>query len=549
MRKTMKDRLTEIKNNGSDLTQIMGTYNTHTESNPTEIIGYGSENKTALMHNAIVGYVPADLSVGHTIDGYHIVDVVSENTGEATLLLSEKDSIKYVLKIYHKGKSANLELASLISEIDSSNILKVIGTGKYGERQYEVIPYFKNGDLLHNFPISSDVIENIIIPGINNGLNSLHQKGIIHRDIKPSNIFFSDDYQSIIIGDFGISSILKSDVSVRVTNMSRTFGYAAPETSTGFVSRESDYYSFGITLLHLFLNQDPFAGMTDLQILYQTINKKLDIPQSIPIRLANLIRGLTIKERADRWGYEEVNRWINNEEVEIIEKDKHDKAIKPYQFSYGYYYDLESLSMAFAINWENAKKHLFRGLVEKHLFQYGEELTSNCIDLKAISDKNIAVFRLIRLLNPGAPLCYKGRIFNDLAAVGIAMYNALPAYDQNIIEMITNGCFIEFLKANKFDGKLIAFIEKCQHHIKTGKQEFYYAIMYMLSGKTGYEYNQYMFNTLEEIVEYLTKLNPNEVEKTSSELITDAKFVMWIYSQGYTQQVEEWLKVYQGVNW
>ena len=53
---------------------------------------------------------------------------------------------------------------------------------------------------------------------------------------------------------------MKSDVSVRVTNMSRTFGYAAPETSTGFVSKESDYYSLGITLLHILLGQDSFFG-------------------------------------------------------------------------------------------------------------------------------------------------------------------------------------------------------------------------------------------------------------------------------------------------
>lgn len=65
----------------------------------------------------------------------------------------------------------------------------------------------------------------------------------------------------MVIGDFGISSVLNKDVSVRATSMSRTMGYSAPETSNGFISKESDYYSFGITLYHLVLGTDPFAGI------------------------------------------------------------------------------------------------------------------------------------------------------------------------------------------------------------------------------------------------------------------------------------------------
>jgi hypothetical protein len=38
-------------------------------------------------------------------------------------------------------------------------------------------------------------------------------------------MFYNDSKDKIVLGDFGISSVLKSDVSVRATNMSRTFGY------------------------------------------------------------------------------------------------------------------------------------------------------------------------------------------------------------------------------------------------------------------------------------------------------------------------------------
>jgi len=45
------------------------------------------------------------------------------------------------------------------------------------------------------------------------------------------------------------------------------------------------------------MGQDPFAGMTDMQILYSTINKPLEIPSTIPQRLQQLIRGLTVNSQ------------------------------------------------------------------------------------------------------------------------------------------------------------------------------------------------------------------------------------------------------------
>ena len=289
--------------------------------------------------------------------------------------------------------------------------------------------------------------------------------------------------------------------------------------------------------------------MSDNQILFQTINKKLDIPQTVPARLAKLIKGLTLKERSDRWGYEEVCKWINNEEVAVVERDYVEEGIKPYNFNYEKYYNLESLSMAFAGNWTNAKKHLFRGLVEKNIVQYGEEYASGCMDLKELEDKDVAVFRLIRLLNPGAPLCYKGRIFNDLSAVGVTMFNALPNFDDDIMELFKNGCFLDYLTSNSFDKSLVDFVSKCIFYIKQGDTEFYYAIMYMLSGQAGYEYKDYSFNTLEDLVEYLNSLPPERVEYACSNFLDDEKFTMWIYSQGYTEQVVQWMKIYKGAEW
>lgn len=516
-------------------TKIMPSANG--QSRQTDIMNPRGNNITAVM-NAGKGYVPAGLAVGSEIDGYRIADVISENTGEATLLLAEKGQDRFVLKVYHKDKAPKSDLLLKLNSINSDYIIKRVGSGTYGDRQYSILPYFSKGDLLRNMPIDQDMIVSVIIPSVNEALRMLHKNGIIHRDIKPSNIFLSDDGQKAIIGDFGISSVLKSEASVRVTNMSRTIGYAAPESATGFVSKESDYYSFGITLYHILLNQDPFLGMTDSEILYQTINKKIEVPQSIPYRLQTLIHGLTVKERTDRWGYDEVSRWLKNEDVEVRESTTKQKGIKPYQFNRQYYYSLESLSMAFAENWDNAIKHLYRGFVEKNIIQYGEDYASQAIDLKGLKDQDVAMFRLIRLLNPSAPLCWKGRVFYDLGMLGEAMRTKAPAYDDDILQLLKSGCLVQYLTESQFPRDLIAYVTKCIDFIKDDGDVFYFALMFSFCERTGYSYSGFEFYSLEEFVAYLESVGSAiEIESRLSAIDKDDLFLMWLYSLGYEKQV------------
>jgi hypothetical protein len=389
----------------------------------------------------------------------------------------------------------------------------------------------------------------MIVPCINEGLKALHEQDIVHRDIKPSNIFYSDAYDSVIIGDFGISSVLSDDISVRATTMSRTLGYAAPETSAGFISSESDYYSFGITLLHLITGQDPFVGMTDMQILMLTLNKKLEIPQTIGKRCASLIKGLTLKDRQDRWGYDEVKRWLNNENVELVEKDRKIEGIKPYNFGRKYYYDLQSLSMAFAENWENAKKHLYRGMVEKNIAQYGEEYVSQCMDLKELDDKDVAVFKLIYLLNADAPLCYKGELYHDIDSLGIKMAGNVNVFDENIMEMIYNGCLLEYVENAGYDDAFVKRIKEITEYINSGNPEFYYALMYTLYPALGYTINNCKFDKVEDLVLYINSQNSDIIEELAEELIDDELFQMWVYASGFTKQLLEWKKIYEEAVW
>ena len=520
------------------------------QSKKTEVMrSTGNTNVTWVMDGS-GGGGPVQLDAGSFIDGYKIVNILSENTGEATLLNAKKENKDYVIKLYHKNKTPKSEMIELLSTIDNKYIIKPVDRGAYLERYYEVLPYYKNGDLIANMPIGEKEIEKIIVPCINRGLHALHEKEIIHRDIKPSNIFYSDNKDYVVIGDFGISSVLNKDVSVRATSMSRTMGYSAPETSNGFISKESDYYSFGITLYHLILGMDPFAGMSDMQILYQTINKRIELPQTVAARIRNLIYGLTLKDRNDRWGYEEVEKWIAGEKVPVRQQSTQVTAGKPYTFAKTSYDNLKSLSLAFAQDWENAKKHLYRGLVDKYLATFDAEAASQCMDLKENSDKDMAVFELIHLLNPDAPLCYKGRLFSGIDAVGDAMREAAPEIDEDIFEMIKNKSLIRYLEWNNFGQELINTVYDTMQNIE-GKHGLiqYFKLMYIFCPSMGFDLNAVHCEDLQDVIDYLESLDHVIRDSIVENLVGNTFFIAWIESQGYENQVNKWLDIYEKVEW
>jgi serine/threonine protein kinase len=94
------------------------------------------------------------------------------------------------------------------------------------------------------------------IAGVGDGLQEVHERGLLHRDIKPANILLDPDRDEAVLGDFGLAMALDGPNAVAGTR-----AYMAPEViQSGKASTGSDVYSLAASLLHLVTGRPPSPG-------------------------------------------------------------------------------------------------------------------------------------------------------------------------------------------------------------------------------------------------------------------------------------------------
>ncbi len=161
-----------------------------------------------------------------------------------------------------------LEEARLQRRADSPWIATIFDLGELDDgRPYLVMSYADRGtlaDRLADGPLgTTEAVRRIL--DIAEGLEALHERGILHRDLKPSNILFqsaSSGTERMLIADLGLAKLLEH--ASQFTFGTGTIGYAAPEQLAvgGDLDVRADVYSLGALGRALLLGH-PSAPRTD----------------------------------------------------------------------------------------------------------------------------------------------------------------------------------------------------------------------------------------------------------------------------------------------
>ena len=279
--------------------------------------------------------IPAEFRGGTTADifilkgeTYEKRKCLSDTSGEAQIFLVEdKDGREYALKVYYPNFDVNKKLLQTIRSFDFEMIVKLYDFGKTyvdgKHRHYELIEYL-HGGTLNQYKLDGDInmFRRIALQGAA-ALAYCHNNNILHKDIKPSNFFFRDQmHEELVLGDFGISSMLEKDGKAHRTTQARTPIYAAPEMYSDVIdgvvelTPASDFYSLGMTLFALWLGENPMSS-NERVMMRQKNEGRLPRLNELPELVKHIVQGLTAVNPMSRWGYDEVEKWFQGEDVPV----------------------------------------------------------------------------------------------------------------------------------------------------------------------------------------------------------------------------------------
>ncbi|CAE6473375.1 unnamed protein product [Rhizoctonia solani] len=178
-------------------------------------------------------------------------------------------------------KRAARELLTWLQLDHHPNILPLLGLAIFNGRLSMVSPWMSNGNLsayLRKHE-NSNADRITLCEQIRAGLVYIHGRDMVHGDLKPVNIMVSDEGRALI-ADFG-NAILK-DLALSfapTTTFGMTHQYAPPEhlasETTPIATKQSDIYSFGMTVLEILTGETPFTGKNVTWVITQASRRKL----------------------------------------------------------------------------------------------------------------------------------------------------------------------------------------------------------------------------------------------------------------------------------
>lgn len=510
------------------------------------------------------------------LDKYVVTRQLEVASGEADLYLCSCDGVQYVAKIYKRQLAIKHEVIDALLKIDSPYVARLYETGICNGFPVEILPYYENGSL-QGKTLSEEELIGGIIPNINEGLRAIHSAGIIHKDLKPSNIMLNSDGKTVSIIDFGISSAIEGNKTIIVTKTGMTPEYSAPETFKNIFYEGSDYYSFGITLFELLCGYTPYANMQPEEIEQYVSVQRIPFPEKITPRMKDFISALTYydisyrKNRNNpnrRWTYEEVRRWLGGERLVIPGEgigNAGQGAMPAYQFLGESYTDSDRLAAAFARNWEEGKKQLFRGRITAHFRTYNPDIARKCQAAEEEAGRENGRDDLIfwKLLYQIAPklkgFYWKGEAYESLPAFGRDVleklwdrdYSQFPYYAGILGEKLLSHYVLLAQPRNEKLKRAAAAIEDSYELEKvngTDMRKTYYLMAYTLSGQKLLLLDGEQFRTVGELAGYMRSVLNESYERFESlchRLIDydgnlDFQLETWLIAIGKQREIDKW---------
>jgi len=158
-------------------------------------------------------------------------------------------------------------------------------------------------------------------------------------------------------------------------------------------------------MIELWLGEKPFKGIKAVTRNYLIAEEKADLPADMPSDYATLIQGLIRPQRKDRWGQEQVKKWLNGEALAPSKKKASVSILyDPLKFSASEYAsnpgELAALMEKYS---DMGKSFLYDDFITGWLKKAGDVMLFNRVQNIAsqyASDKDAGLYTAIFTLDP-----------------------------------------------------------------------------------------------------------------------------------------------------
>ena len=484
-------------------------------------------------------------NTGHVIQlrgkDYTIESLISENSGEAVIYKVTRNDNPYVFKYYKKNCRLPENVMAKIQENPQDRIIRIYDYGSYNDQDFEIMEYAEGGTLgdylREKGPINNIEILKNIVGQITEGLKQLHNEHrIIYQDLKPENIYFRDrERNTVILADFGISSVMTPGKDEAEVRADVTTVYAAPELARkgnetyAIVGPLVDYFALGITMLHIWLGETPFKDITPSNRDKMIRDKDVDFPEDMPDDYKTLIQGLIEPLPKPRWGNQQIERWLSGESLHI-DYQKTTINYKPQTFRENVNY-ASPKELAELMDKDNRRgtDYLYNGTVTSWLEKAGDRFLAE--EIKSIvsayaDDKEAGLYRAIFTLDPDRPfITHGGKSCSNDSEIAQALMAESGYYAEELKNNENALFYLNILATGGNNGKTV--VEKFQKYFKEYTPKRALALIYLfLMGSEGITVGSKTYQTPDEAAAE-TDLGQIELIKQAVQK-TDSVFLVWL---------------------
>lgn len=333
------------------------------------------------------------------------------------------------------------------------SVLQVLAVGPVAmpdsaERQATIIFERPHGARLsaRRGSLREDLLREVLLPAMLDGLQTLHAEGVTHRALRPDNLFFlSEREDAIAIGEC-VSALPGYDQPADFEPIERAG--ASPE-GRGEGTPACDLYALGVTLARLVDAREPPAQDPVQRLIARMERGSFevvagDIKCSAPFR--ELIAGLMADDAAHRWTIEDVRAWLLNPRAGAPSVVRPRDGTRPYSFQSHSATQPRVIARLFAHHVDAARQDIQKGHLSRWLrSSLGQNDLADAIEKLVGRPDELAraprtideelISRICCLLDPTGPVSYRGAAIMADGFVG-ALSQAALADDGDALKTI-----------------------------------------------------------------------------------------------------------------